>query len=90
VKRHIVVEAVARELLEALGVFRREIGAERNHDAALARVDHKRIVLVEVGRQGLRQRRCGKHQYGQESKQTDHGVSAWDGGMMTPGYDRRS
>jgi hypothetical protein len=42
-------------LLEALGVLRREIGAQLNDNAALRRVDDERIRLVEVCGQRLRE-----------------------------------
>ena len=38
---------------QGLGMVRRQIGAQRNHDAALGRVDHDRVGLVEIGRERL-------------------------------------
>ena len=71
-ERHVVVEAVAGELLDALGMFGREIGAQRDDDAALGGVDHDRIGLVEIGRQRLGERGSRAEQRGEEGENSDH------------------
>jgi hypothetical protein len=76
VERHVVVEAVAGELLDARGMAGRKIGAQRNDDAALGRIDHDRIGLVEVGGQRLGERGGHAKQHGNEGKNSDHENSA--------------
>ena len=53
VERHVVVIALARQLLDALGVLGREVGPQLDDDAALGGVDDDRIRLVEIGGQRL-------------------------------------
>ena len=72
VERHVVVIAVARELLDALGMLGREIGAQLDDDAALGGVDHDRILLVETGGKRLRDRGSGADQRGDEGESSDH------------------
>ena len=53
-ERHAVVEFIARELLDALGMFGRDVGAQLDDDAALRGVDHQGVLRVGTGRQWLR------------------------------------
>jgi len=46
VKDNAVVEAPARERLDALDMAGREIGPERDHDAALGGLEDERILRV--------------------------------------------
>src|SRR5882757_10158752 len=55
VERHVVVELVARQLLDALGVLGGQIGPLLHHVTAFAGIDHDRILRVDAGRQRLRQ-----------------------------------
>ena len=72
VERHVVVIAVARQRLDALGVLRCQIGAQLDDDAALGGVDDDRIGLVEIGGQRLGQ--CGSRAYqrSEQAKNSDH------------------
>ncbi len=75
-ERHVVVEAFARQLLDALGVLRREVGPQLDHDAALGRLDDDRILLVQIGGQGLLRQRGKSEQDGDnEGESADHGNS---------------
>ena len=47
-KHDAVVEAFARQLLDALDVLRREIGAQLDHDRALAGFDDERVLGIFV------------------------------------------
>src|SRR6185437_2719108 len=71
-ERHVVVKAVARELLDALGVLGRDIGAQFYDDAALGGVDDDRVCLVEVGGQRLGERGGDADQRGKDGKNSDH------------------
>ena len=71
-ERHVVVIAVARKLLDTLGVLGRDIGPQLDDDAALGGVDDDRIGLVEIGRQRLGDRRRDANQRGDEGKNSDH------------------
>src|ERR1700730_6201363 len=62
VEWHVVVIAFARQLLDPLGVFRREVGAQLEDDAALGGVDDDGILLVKIGRKRLRDGRRGANQ----------------------------
>ena len=42
-ERHAVIEARARELLDAGNVVRREVGTHADRDAALGRLDDQRV-----------------------------------------------
>ena len=53
VERHVVVIALARQLLDPLGMLGREVGAQLDDDAALGGVDDDRVRLVEIGGQRL-------------------------------------
>ena len=59
VERHVVVKALARQLLDALGVLGRKVGPQLDDDAALGGVDDDGVGLVEIGRQRLREGRNG-------------------------------
>ena len=72
VERHVVVVALARQLLDALGMLGREVGAQLDDDAALGGVDHDRIRLVEIGGQRLRDRGSRADQRGEKAKNSDH------------------
>ncbi len=61
-ERHVVVIAVPRQLLDPLGMLRREVGAQLEDDPSLGGVDDDRIRLVEIGRQRLRDRGGHGHQ----------------------------
>jgi hypothetical protein len=71
-ERHVVVIALARELLDALGMLGREVGPQLDHDAALAGVNHDRIRLVEIGGQRLGDRGSHEEQRGDECENSDH------------------
>ena len=71
-ERHVVVKAFARELLDALGVLGREIGAQLDDDAALGGVDDDRILLVEIGGQRLRDGGSRAEQRGEDGENSDH------------------
>src|SRR5262249_43947807 len=75
VERHVVVVAVAGELLDPLGMLRCDVGAQRDHDAALGGVDHDGIVLVEIGGKLLSKRGRGQHQRGKDGENSDHANS---------------
>ena len=47
VERHVVVEVLARELLEALGVLGREVVAQLDDDAAVLGVDEEGVLRIE-------------------------------------------
>ena len=79
-ERHVVVKAFARELLDALGVLGRDVGAQLDDDAALGGVDHDRIGLVETGRQRLRDRGSRADQRGDNGENSDHENSGSDEG----------
>src|SRR4051794_4699390 len=66
VERHVVVIALARELLDALGVLGRKVRPQLDDDAALGGVDDDGVGLVEAGRQGLRERRHRKQNRGKK------------------------
>jgi hypothetical protein len=51
VERHVVVVFLARELLHARGVLRRDVIAQFDNDAALGRVDQKRVLGIDTGGQ---------------------------------------
>ena len=72
VERHVVVIAVARELLDALGMQGREVGPQLDDDAALGGVDDDRILLVEAGGKRLGDRGRGTDQRGDEGENSDH------------------
>src|SRR5207237_6500153 len=69
---HDVVKTFTRELLDAIGMLRREIVAQLDDDAAFGGVDDDRIGLVEVGRQRLRDRGSRAYQRGKNGKNSDH------------------
>ncbi|MET4761001.1 hypothetical protein ABH970_001373 [Bradyrhizobium ottawaense] len=71
-ERHVVVIALARELLDALGMLGRDIGAQLDDDAALGGVDDDGVGLVEVGRQLLRHRRHREQKRGKNCENSDH------------------
>src|SRR5579883_1837133 len=78
VERDVVVEAVAGELFDALGVIGREIGAQLDDDAALGGVDHDRVVGIDAGGQLRRRPQGGRnaHERDQDGENADHG-SSW-------------
>src|SRR5208282_3991689 len=76
VERHVVIEAVARELRHALGVMRRNVVAKLDDDPALGRIENQRALWIETG--GKRWGGVGWHctyhrnEYG---KDADHLIS---------------
>ncbi len=48
-ERHVVVEAVARELLDAGGVSGREVVAQPDHHIALGGFEHQRVLRIGLG-----------------------------------------
>jgi len=72
VKRHPVVEAVARELLQPPGVLRGDVVAQLDDNAALRGVDQQRILWIGSGRQRLGHTRSGEQQSGHDGKPTKH------------------
>ena len=71
-ERHVVVVALARELLDALGMLGREVAPQLDHDAALGGVDHDRIRLVEIGGKRLGDRGDRADERGDECEDSDH------------------
>ena len=57
VERHVVVELLARQRLEALGVLGREVGAQLDDDAAVLGVDQERVLRIERRRATAARRR---------------------------------
>ena len=45
-KRHVVVKAVARKLLDPVGMFRRDIVAQPDHHIALGCLQHERVLRI--------------------------------------------
>ena len=45
-ERHVVVEAVARELLDPLGMSGREVVAQPDHHIALGGFEHQRVLRI--------------------------------------------
>src|SRR5262249_45343168 len=74
-KGNIVVELVARELLDAFGVLGREIVAQLYDDPAMLGIDKDRILRIYPGRQWLSQDEAGAKQRANDNKDTDHGIS---------------
>jgi hypothetical protein len=58
VKRDVVIEAVARKLLHALGMMRREIVPKLNHNPAFGRIENESVLRVEAGGERWRSIRC--------------------------------
>ena len=71
-ERHVVVIALARQQLDALGMLGGEVVPQLDHDAALGGVDHNRIRLVEIGGQWLGDRGNCANQRGDECENADH------------------
>ena len=71
-ERHVVVEAVARELLEAFGMLGRQVGPQLDDDAALGGVDDDRILLVQIGGQRLGERGGRADQRDDDGENSDH------------------
>ncbi len=61
------------KLLDALGVLRRDIGAQLDHNPALGGVDDDGILFVETGRKRLGNGGRGNDQRDENGEDTDHG-----------------
>ena len=74
VERHVVVEALARELLDALGVLGREVVAQLDDDAAFFGVEQDGVLRIEAGRQfHLRERGAqGANERANDGENADH------------------
>ena len=74
-ERHVVVIALARELLEALGMLGREVGAQLDDDAALGGVDHQRVLRIDAGGKFRRLREGGRRadERNDDGENADHG-----------------
>ena len=69
---NVIVESITSKLLDALGMFGRDVGPQLDDNLALRGVDHDGVLLVETGRQWLR--KSGDHEYqrGDEAKDSNH------------------
>ena len=84
VERHVVVEAVARQLLDALGVLRRDVVAQLDDDAAVFGVEQHGVLRIEPGRQlHLRESGRGADERDDDSENADHSIDD------LPGLDQR-
>ena len=71
-ERHVVVEALARQLLDAFGMLRRQVRAQLEDDTALRGVDDNGVGLVEIGGQRLRYGGSHAKQRSDDGKNSDH------------------
>src|SRR6202041_2700193 len=72
-KWHVVVIAFAGQLLQTLGVLRRDIGAELDDDASLGGVDDDGVLLVETGRKRLGDGGGPAQQADENGEKSDYG-----------------